>query len=58
MSETKLTIIYENPTDPGAFEGAYVADQLEAVRKIPGYLRLEASKVWPKKMDRRHRPTG
>jgi uncharacterized protein (TIGR02118 family) len=48
MSETKLTIIYENPTDPDAFERAYVADQLEAVRRIPGYLRLEASKVWPK----------
>ena len=48
MSETKLTVIYDNPTDPEAFETAYVVEQLEAARKIPGYLRLEASKVWPK----------
>jgi len=48
VSETKLTVIYDNPVDPGAFETAYVAEQLEAARKIPGYVRLEASKVWPK----------
>ena len=48
MSETKLTVIYDNPTDPTAFETAYEAEQLEAARKIPGYLRFEASKVWPK----------
>ena len=48
MSETKVTFIYENPTDPGAFERVYVAEQLDAARRIPGYLRLEASKVWPK----------
>ena len=48
MSEAKLTVIYDSPTDPEAFETAYVAEQLEAARKIPGYLRLEASKVWPK----------
>ena len=48
MPETKLTVIYDNPTDPDTFEAAYVAEQLEAARRIPGYLRLEASKVWPK----------
>lgn len=48
MSETKITVIYDNPTDPAAFESAYEAEQLEAARRIPGYLRLEASKVWPK----------
>ena len=48
MSETKLTVIYDNPVDPGAFEAAYESEQLEAARRIPGYLRLEASKVWPK----------
>ena len=48
MSETKITVIYDNPTDPAAFESAYEAEQLEAARKVPGYLRLEASKVWPK----------
>lgn len=48
VAETKLTVIYDNPTDPGAFEAAYEAEQLELARKIPGYLRVEASKVWPK----------
>ena len=48
MSETKLTVIYDNPTDPAAFEAAYESEQLKAARKIPGYLRIEASKGWPK----------
>jgi hypothetical protein len=48
LSETKITVIYDNPTDPDAFEAAYGSEQLEAARRIPGYLRLEASKVWPK----------
>jgi uncharacterized protein (TIGR02118 family) len=48
MSETKITVIYDNPTDPEAFEAAYGAEQLEAARGIPGYIRFEASKVWPK----------
>ncbi|MDG5483618.1 EthD family reductase [Mycolicibacterium gadium] len=48
MSETKLTVIYDNPTNPDEFESAYQVEQLEAARRIPGHLRLEASKVWPK----------
>jgi uncharacterized protein (TIGR02118 family) len=48
MSETKLTVIYDNPTNPEEFESAYPTEQLEAARRIPGHLRLEASKVWPK----------
>ena len=48
MSETKITVIYDNPTDPEAFEKAYEVQQLEAARRIPGYIRFEASKVWPK----------
>jgi uncharacterized protein (TIGR02118 family) len=48
VSETKITVIYDNPTDPDAFESAYEAEQLDAARAFPGYLRLEASKVWPK----------
>lgn len=48
MSETKITVIYDNPTDPDEFEKAYVAEQLEAAKKIPGYIRFESSKVWPK----------
>ncbi|WP_197379311.1 EthD family reductase [Mycolicibacterium mengxianglii] len=48
MSETKLTVIYDNPTAPEEFESSYVTEQLEAARRIPGYVRMEASKVWPK----------
>ena len=48
MSETKITVIYDNPADPDAFESAYEAEQLEAARKFPGQIRFEASKVWPK----------
>jgi uncharacterized protein (TIGR02118 family) len=48
LSETKITVIYDNPTDPDAFEGAYESEQLEAARRIPGHIRFEASKVWPK----------
>jgi len=48
MSETKITVIYDNPADPEAFESAYVAEQLEAARAIPGHIRFEASKVFPK----------
>jgi uncharacterized protein (TIGR02118 family) len=48
MPETKVTVIYDNPTDPAAFEKAYAQEQLEAARRIPGYIRFEASKVWPK----------
>ena len=48
MSETKITVIYDNPVDPDAFEAAYESEQLEAARRIPGLIRLETSKVWPK----------
>ncbi|MBV9319402.1 MAG: EthD family reductase [Mycobacterium sp.] len=48
MPETKITVIYDNPTDPEAFDAAYESDQLEVARRIPGHTRFEASKVWPK----------
>ncbi|AKK25753.1 EthD family reductase [Mycobacterium sp. EPa45] len=48
MPETKITVIYDNPTDSDAFEAAYQAEQLEAARRIPGHIRFETSKVWPK----------
>jgi uncharacterized protein (TIGR02118 family) len=48
MAETKITVIYDNPTDPEAFEADYTTAQLEAARRIPGHVRFEASKVWPK----------
>jgi uncharacterized protein (TIGR02118 family) len=48
MPETKITVMYDNPTDPDTFESAYEQEQLEAARRIPGHIRFEASKVWPK----------
>ena len=45
--ETKITIIYDNPQDPEAFEAAF-GEQLALARKVPGVQRLESSKVWPK----------
>lgn len=44
---TKISFVYSNPADPDAFEAAY-SDQLALARKLPGVVRLEASKVWPK----------
>jgi uncharacterized protein (TIGR02118 family) len=44
---TKITFVYSNPTDPDAFEVAY-PEQLALARKLPGLVRLEASRVWPK----------
>jgi uncharacterized protein (TIGR02118 family) len=44
---TKITFVYSNPSDPGAFETAY-PDQVALARKLPGLVRLQASKVWPK----------
>ena len=44
---TKISFIYSNPADPDAFETAY-ADQVALARKLPGLIRLQTSKVWPK----------
>jgi uncharacterized protein (TIGR02118 family) len=44
---TKISFVYSNPVDPAAFEAAY-PDQLALARKLPGLVRLQASKVWPK----------
>jgi uncharacterized protein (TIGR02118 family) len=44
---TKITFVYSNPTDPEAFEAAY-DEQIALARKLPGLIRLQASKVWPK----------
>jgi uncharacterized protein (TIGR02118 family) len=48
VSETKITVIYDNPSDPVAFEAAYDVEQLTAARAIPGHIRFESSIVWPK----------
>jgi len=46
---TKITIIYNNPTDFDAFERDFTATkQLELARALPGLERLESAKVWPK----------
>jgi uncharacterized protein (TIGR02118 family) len=45
--ETKITIIYDNPQDPEAFEAAF-PEHLALARKVPGIQRMESSKVWPK----------
>jgi uncharacterized protein (TIGR02118 family) len=44
---TKITLIYDNPAEPGAFEDGYPA-QLALAKRIPGLQRVETSKVWPK----------
>ena len=45
---TKITVIYDNPTDPAAFEAGYGAEQVALAKALPGVVRFETSKVWPK----------
>ena len=45
---TKITVIYDNPTDPDAFEAGYAEGQVALAKKLPGLTRIETSKVWPK----------
>jgi uncharacterized protein (TIGR02118 family) len=44
---TKISFVYSSPADPDAFETAY-PDQIALARKLPGLIRLQTSKVWPK----------
>jgi uncharacterized protein (TIGR02118 family) len=44
---TKISLIYDNPSDPEAFETSY-PEQLALAKKIPGIQKVETSKVWPK----------
>ncbi len=44
---TKISVIYDNPTDPDAFESGY-AGQVPLARAVPGVQRIETAKVWPK----------
>jgi len=44
---TKITFVYSNPADPDAFEAAY-PEQVALARKLPGLIRLQTSRVWPK----------
>jgi uncharacterized protein (TIGR02118 family) len=45
---TKITVIYDNPTDPAAFETEYAREQVSLAKALPGVTRVETSKVWPK----------
>jgi hypothetical protein len=44
---TKITLILDNPADPGGFEAEYPA-LLERAGALPGLRRLESAKVFPK----------
>jgi uncharacterized protein (TIGR02118 family) len=44
---TRISLIYDNPTDPAAFEAGY-PDQIALAGKIPGLQRRESAKVLPK----------
>jgi hypothetical protein len=41
---TKITLIYDNPSDPEVFETGY-GDQLALAKTIPGIQKIETSKV-------------
>ena len=45
---TKITAVYDNPTDPAAFDAAWADGVVELAKKLPGVQSIETSKVWPK----------
>jgi hypothetical protein len=42
MVDTKITLIYDNPPDPAAFEAGYPA-QLALAKKLPGIQKIESA---------------
>lgn len=44
----KLTVIYDNPTDPDAFEKHYTETHVPLAGKVPNVQKLETAKVFPK----------
>ena len=44
----KLTVVYDNPTDPDAFEQHYKSVHVPLAQKVPNVLRAELAKVFPK----------
>jgi len=54
---TKITFIFDNPVDSAAFESSY-PDLIDRARKIPGVLKVETSKVWPRRTALPPRPTA
>ena len=45
---TKISVIYDNPTDPADFEQRYAERHERLAAALPGAVRLETSTVWPK----------
>jgi uncharacterized protein (TIGR02118 family) len=45
---TKITVIYDNPSDPATFEAGYADGQVALAKALPGLVKIETSKVWPK----------
>jgi uncharacterized protein (TIGR02118 family) len=44
----KLTVVYDNPKDPEAFEQHYKSVHVPLAQKIPHVKRAELAKVYPK----------
>ncbi|MGH9068270.1 MAG: EthD family reductase [Acidimicrobiales bacterium] len=44
----KLTVVYDNPTDPAAFEEHYRTTHVPLAGKVQGVRRAELAKVFPK----------
>jgi uncharacterized protein (TIGR02118 family) len=44
----KLTVVYDNPKDPAAFEKHYKDVHVPLALKVPGLKRAEFAKVFPK----------
>ena len=44
----KLTVVYDNPTDPDDFEQHYKAVHVPLAAKVAGMRRAELAKVFPK----------
>ena len=44
----KLTVVYDNPKDPEAFEQHYGSVHIPLAQKIPNVKRAELAKVFPK----------
>jgi uncharacterized protein (TIGR02118 family) len=44
----KLTVIYDNPTDPAAFEEHYSTEHIALASKVPNVQKVETAKVFPK----------
>ena len=44
----KLTVIYDNPTDPEAFESHYSSVHVPLVGDVPDVQKVETAKVFPK----------